>query len=533
LEALHVLFKDMYVGRTQLNFHETATELGLNLFDSDGNFSESKIPTIPQFLNRLLSLTDTRQDQVFEEFEQRINDAVEYAKERGTYDEGVQTLKANSIKKTRDDIAHTDEKTGATTRYVELSVENDVSYADWNQVKQTIDMLKKSNKYGGFYQLTRGVRAGQIILLSDNGTRLNAQGQEVHRGALYGIKQGSPSYIDNVNELKQGYTWATIDKKYQKVEISKPIDEADAKAMWNEQIAAAPKTETKTERMIVGVILPIWDRLQGSEKIMRMQADDGEQLLGRMVSAKDSASILKNLGLDSSASKLTPDETIKQIKGGAKAVLANGWEVFTSTVNGEKRIEIKPTKTSSFSTPEQAILKSQGVFHERIAWVDRFFIPTDNNDTFKRITDSKPVVDLLGGKSDDERLADFKAGGRGAKIEPQFSKTQSNANAYTKESLNSALQNAADKEFGKGWFARLWGTSKFKIIDSNEVKAFTSETGVQAFYHNGTTYFVADGIAPTTDLIGLLKHEIGVHALQSPIGKNKKPLPFNTNKEPV
>jgi hypothetical protein len=94
------------------------------------------------------------------------------------------------------------------------------------------------------------------------------------------------------------------------------------------------------------------------------------------------------------------------------------------------------------------------------------------------------------------------------------SKTQSSTNTYTKESLESALKNAADSAFGKGWFNRLIATGKFKIIDSNEVKAFTSETGVQAFYHNGTTYFVADGIAAKTDLIGLLKHEIGIHALK-------------------
>ena len=113
-----------------------------------------------------------------------------------------------------------------------------------------------------------------------------------------------------------------------------------------------------------------------------------------------------------------------------------------------------------------------------------------------------------------QELADEFGKDKAKEEEVKPSKTQSNANAYTKESLNTALQNAADKEFGKGWFARLWQTSKFKIIDSNEAKAFTNDTGVQAFYHNGTTYFVADGIASKTDLVGLLKHEISIHALK-------------------
>jgi hypothetical protein len=93
------------------------------------------------------------------------------------------------------------------------------------------------------------------------------------------------------------------------------------------------------------------------------------------------------------------------------------------------------------------------------------------------------------------------------------SKTQSNANAYTKESLSSELKRVADETFGKGWFNRLLATGKFKMVEFHQIKNLTQDKNVQAFYHKGTTYFVADGIASKTDLVGLLKHEIGIHAL--------------------
>lgn len=60
--------------------------------------------------------------------------------------------------------------------------------------------------------------------------------------------------------------------------MTRAIDETEAKKLWNEQIANAPKTETKTERMLVGVILPIWDRVEGAEIIIAGDNDLHQEL---------------------------------------------------------------------------------------------------------------------------------------------------------------------------------------------------------------------------------------------------------------
>lgn len=98
--ALNLFFGDLYRGVTPLSFFEVTKQMGLNLFDHNGAFCETKIPAIPQFLNRLLSLKTGQQNVVFDEFEKRLVEAVEYAKQHGLYDNGLQTLKALSIKKT-------------------------------------------------------------------------------------------------------------------------------------------------------------------------------------------------------------------------------------------------------------------------------------------------------------------------------------------------------------------------------------------------------------------------------------------------
>jgi hypothetical protein len=389
--ALYNFFVDLERGNTPLSFEEVTDQMGLNLRDNEGSFSTDKIPEIPQFLNRLLSLTTDMQDKVFDQFEQRLIEAVDYAKERGTYDMGLQTLTAKRIEKTRDEVVYDDAKTGAQARYIELAVTNDIDYNSW---KDTEKYAKSLGDKAGFYQSEYGRSKGNVFLLQDIGTRPTATGEMVERSKIINIKAGSGSYRDDTNELKQGYAYKHHEGRYQKVTITKKLTIEEAKALWNEQVAAAPVEETVTNHMLVGVILPIWDRVKGTSKIYRLETNTGEQLLGKLMSSKDAKDTLKNLGVGSTISTMPKESQLDAIRKGARAVLSNGWSIETARVNNENRIEIKPRYLSA---AEGDILKNQGAFHERIAYSDRYFIPNGASgiDVFKRITETKPVVDLF------------------------------------------------------------------------------------------------------------------------------------------
>ncbi|WP_347990332.1 strawberry notch-like NTP hydrolase domain-containing protein [Methylomonas sp. AM2-LC] len=397
--ALKNFFSDLYRGKTDLSFHDVTKQMGLNLLDENASLSESKIPAIPQFLNRLLSLKTDMQNVVFGEFEKRLVEAVEYAKQRGMFDQGLQTMKAMSIIKTREDVAYEDKNTGAQTRYVELAVANEVKYTEWEEAKKMSKMNRKEGDLAGWYVFEIGKNKGDVFYLSDIGQRLDSEGKEVHRGVVHTIRSNAYRYIDNADIISRGYDYRTVSANgvstSQKVNLTRAIDEAEAEKLWKEQVDSAPKTETKTERMLVGVILPIWDRVEGSEFIQRLQTDDGEVLLGRMLGPKSAEKTLKNLGLDSSLANMSSSDLFESIKNGNKAILSNGWEISTAKVNHEDRIEVKGR--TSFTSAEKRVLQEQGTFSERIAWVERVFIPTGVNglSIFERITASKPVIDLI------------------------------------------------------------------------------------------------------------------------------------------
>ena len=158
--------------------------------------------------------------------------------------------------------------------------------------------------------------------------------------------------------------------------------------LLSEQVSSAPKTKTVRDRMIVGAILPIWDRVEGHAQIVRLQTDSGERMIGRLVGKDAAERTLKNLGVGLSFSKMSSEEMLASIKDGSTAVLANGWSVHSSSVSGQKRVEISP-KSGQFTRGETDILRSQGAFVERIGWSERVFIPQgeDGAGIFSRIVE--------------------------------------------------------------------------------------------------------------------------------------------------
>ncbi|HUZ13210.1 MAG TPA: strawberry notch family protein, partial [Caulobacteraceae bacterium] len=96
--ALRQLYVLLYSGKVEgcsLQGFENAT--GLRLTDGDGSLRE-ELPPITTFLNRLLALTIDLQNVLFGVFEELLRAKIEGAVASGTYDLGVETVTAESLR---------------------------------------------------------------------------------------------------------------------------------------------------------------------------------------------------------------------------------------------------------------------------------------------------------------------------------------------------------------------------------------------------------------------------------------------------
>src|SRR3990167_6332724 len=198
-EALRIFFNQMYHGQSHLKFSEVTSAMGLNnLIDQrTGALNESRLPQIPQFLNRLLSLTVEMQDEVFDEFSKHMEELIAKAMENGTYDAGIETVRALKVSIDREETVYTDGKSGATTNYVQLELTHPTHFNEFDTAKK--DAMFTTGSRGFF----RDARSGKVHLVINRGSRMDASGRMVTRGVKIGVS-GHHQYIDNADHYDVG-----------------------------------------------------------------------------------------------------------------------------------------------------------------------------------------------------------------------------------------------------------------------------------------------------------------------------------------
>jgi len=118
-DALRQLYHLLVRGKMEgcsLEMFEDAT--GLKLMDANG--IKDELPPITTFLNRLLALTIDLQNVLFTAFEQLLTARIEGAIASGTYDAGLETLRAESFVVADRRVIYTHPGTGAETRLLTI-----------------------------------------------------------------------------------------------------------------------------------------------------------------------------------------------------------------------------------------------------------------------------------------------------------------------------------------------------------------------------------------------------------------------------
>jgi hypothetical protein len=345
-------------------------KMGLTITDADGNFSMGQVPSIPQFLNRLLSVETDLMNEIFESWHSYLDRAIEAARQEGRLDLGVETIQALSVEKIRDEVLYRHKGTSAETRHVRLRLTHPVQLTLWKEITRKVQSAKAR---GAFLGYRTNVHSGQVYAFFETRSYTNEEGAIVERVRRVGPRSNA---IFDATEAEA---------KHQAV----PIEEAEG--LWRAEVEAAPKTYTEEVSLLTGVLVPIWDRIRaGNPRIYRVQTESGERLIGRLLPKKVLWQTIQ--AITGGDLGLSAEEIVQAIlKEGARATLSNRWRLARRRVQGERRIELLGP-----SRPAMDELREDGVLVEIVRYKTRYFLPTGPNgpEVLARLTEHRDVVDL-------------------------------------------------------------------------------------------------------------------------------------------
>lgn len=377
-DAVLALVTELYratVDVEGISFSQFQEELGLDLIDDrTGALNMSKIPPVPQFLNRILSIKIEMQNKMFGMFFTRMQQKLDHGIATGEINTGLERVKAEKIEEVSSKAVHTDPRTGAQTLMVELKLSHKVHPVKFDNAKN------HSAKLLGWYRSVnrKTGKEGNVYAVHDGGTTTDADGSIKDRVWVLGVLSTSSKPKDDV-----------IDSR-----AFRKLDESEAKELWEQQVAKAPEFREQVMHMVTGLLLPIWDRLPGdtSPRVMRATLDDGRQYLGRVIPPAYVNETLKRLGADASIN-FTPAQAVAEILNkGNSIVLANNWRMARRMVQGENRIEL----TGPNYTHDNE-LSRDGVYKARIGYETRYFIPTGDTaaQVMANVIKTRPITDVI------------------------------------------------------------------------------------------------------------------------------------------
>ncbi len=358
-DALRQLYHLLVRGKVEgclLERFEEAT--GLKLMDANG--IKDELPPITTFLNRLLALTIDLQNVLFTAFERLLAARIEGAIASGTYDAGLETLRAESFVVAERRVIYTHPGTGAETRLLTITERRR------NRPLTLEEMLDRLTDPGTLLLINE--RSGRAAVQVPATSLMLDDGEIERRVRLIRPMEHHSLPLKMMAESQ----WAEADRER-------------FAAAWQAELGEVPEFTDSTIHVVAGLLLPIWKRLPNeSTRVYRLQTDAGERIVGRKVSSAWMATALAG-----DAPTLTPDAAFAALLEGRTVLdLAEGLRLRRVRVMGAHRIEL-----SGFTDAMRDRLRAYGLFAEIISWKLRMFVPTDATgvDVLVKLLERHPI----------------------------------------------------------------------------------------------------------------------------------------------
>ncbi len=307
------------------------------------------LPPMPRFLNRLLALRISDQNQLFAKLEELIEANIEHAIQAGTYERGVETIHAESVIIANREVLCEHITAGTTTDIVELLLRNPVNYTSADDA-----LAARQPAEGDQPFLCINRQSGRAAVMLPAPSRIDDAGCVQPRIRL--LRPISRTYMAKAEFNASNWNRAS---------------EQEWRALWEAELSGLPACRESRIHLAVGLLLPVWDRIKSDTmRVRRLTTDDGQVLIGRLIEADQVRDVRRAFGLGAGPS-ITGDQAVEAVmQRGKSFAFDNGWRLARRRVMGTDRIEISgPVDT------DVTALKHAGCVIEIIQYRARVFVP--------------------------------------------------------------------------------------------------------------------------------------------------------------
>ncbi|WP_210211901.1 strawberry notch-like NTP hydrolase domain-containing protein [Mesorhizobium sp. M1B.F.Ca.ET.045.04.1.1] len=362
--ALRQFFSNLVRGKVDAcSLTQFVDMTGLNITDSAGSLLD-QLPPISQFLNRCLALTIDMQNAIFETFEMLLEKIVDDALRAGTLDIGLETLTAERFDVIERRIIHEHAASGART----LALTIDETTRNKPLSLEMVCQIAASDRSAS---LLVNAKSGRAALMQSAPSVMDEDGAPVRR-----VQLTRPMHREKLFEAELGLThW-------------KAATDAEFEQAWSDEVSQVPEFSTRRLTLISGLLLPIWNKLPSDNcRVYRLETNDGERVLGRLVTTDQLSTVYRALGIDAAVDMTAAEMLEAVMERGASVDVSGGLTLKRSRVMGEPRLEIV-----GHSASDLPALKALGCFTEIISWSTRLFVPANNLDVLDRLLERHRMI---------------------------------------------------------------------------------------------------------------------------------------------
>ena len=349
--ALQAFYVGLHFGNVEAMDRETfEAKTGLRLLDHEGDLRKSDdMPPMNTFLNRLLALRIADQNSLFAAFEAILASILERAQASGALDRGMEDIVADDVVITDEEVIRTDAVTGAETRLTRFQVRT------VRQLTTADDALVDQGRDGLIFAVNS--KSGRAALVVQGLTTTNDDDRLIPAVRLIRPEKRSIASLKSFEES----AW-------------EDAGEADWRAAWDAEIAAADPWVSRDMVLVSGLLLPIWSSLPDKAgAVRRLKAPDGRRWLGRVLDPGQVPQLKIALGLSDAASAIGGGDQAAALilTEGAAVCIAGGLWLRRAKVMDRYRIEVVGAAS------QRSAFTALGCFTEIIAYTARVFVPTD------------------------------------------------------------------------------------------------------------------------------------------------------------